>query len=180
MRFKMLLFVFVFASFSAKAQKKKITTFHRMLILNEKNEMLVVKIKDKKVWVTPGLYQNTKQSIKQGIDSIASTYGMKVFDIELKAIYGVKNPSKKYYSTRNIFVMKTKSIHSKLPVILDKAEWISIEESEKFINIPYVNWFIQDVFKNPNVTRFGTVEKQLIEGKLTPKIVEEFYNFKKE
>ncbi|WP_146106863.1 hypothetical protein [Polaribacter porphyrae] len=177
MKFKIILLLFSFVSLSLKAQEKKVTTFHRMLILNEKNELLVVKIKNQNIWVTPGLYQNTKQSIQEGMDSIAKTYGIKVSNIELRGIYGVKAPSKNYFSTRNLFVMKTKSKHSKLPEIIDKAEWVSIKESEKFINIPYVNWFIQDVFHNPKTIRFGTVEKQLIEGKLTSKIVEQFYNF---
>lgn len=180
MKLKVILLLFVFLSLSLKAQENKMTTFQRMLILNDEEKMMVVKIKDKDFWVTPGLYQNTKQTIKEGIDSIAETYGLQVFDIAFRAMYGLSTPTKNAYSTRNMFVMKVKTNHTKIPAILDKVEWLTIDEAMQRINIPHINFFIKDIFDNQNSIRFGTVEKQMIDGKLTPIIVEEFYSFKKE
>jgi hypothetical protein len=174
-----LLFFIAFIGLNLKAQEPKITTFHRMLILNENGKMLVVKIKNKDIWVTPGLYQNTTQSIKQGLDSTAKTYGLNIVDVKLRGIYGLKKPSQNYYSTRNIFVMKTNSTHTKLPEILDNAKWLPIDEVLKLINIPHINIFIKDVFKFPNKLRFGTVESQKIDGKMVPEIIEEFYSLQK-
>lgn len=167
-------------NFTVKAQESKITTFHRMLILNKENKLLVVKIKNKDVWVTPGLYQNSKQSIKQGIDSIAATYKIKVFNVELRGVYGLKNPSQHYYSTRHIFVMRTNSMDVFLPEIIEKALWLDVNEAVKKINIPHINDFIKDVFMYPNTIRYGTVERFESNGKLESKISEKFYSTKKD
>lgn len=176
MKIKYLIVFVAFIHLSIKAQEKKITTFHRMLIINSEQKMLVVKIKNKDVWVTPGLYQNSKQSIKQGLDSIAETYGLKIYDIKFKGMYGLKDASKNYFSTRNIFVIKTDSNHSKLPEILDNALWLNVDEVIECINIPHINFFIEDVFKHRNSIRFGTVEKFKVAGKSIIKITEEFYS----
>lgn len=167
--------IIAFISISVKAQESKITTFHRMLILNKENKVLVVKIKNKDFWVTPGLYQNSKQSIKQGIDSIAATYGIKVSEIVLRGIYGLKNPSQNYFSTRNIFVMKTNATDLILPEIIGKVLWLDVSDAVKRINIPHINDFIIDVFKFPNNVRSGTIERFENNGKLESRIIEEFY-----
>ena len=103
---KIILILFIaFTTISVNAQESKVTTFHRMLILNKENKLMVVKIKNKDFWVTPGLYQNSKQTIKQGIDSVASTYGIKVYNLKLRGVYGLKNSTQNYFSTRNVFAM---------------------------------------------------------------------------
>ena len=179
---KKLLFVLLIACVNkpVKAQESEVTTFHRMIILNKENKILVVKIKNKDIWVTPGLYQNSKQSVKQGIDSIASTYGIKVFDISLRGMYGLKTPSENYYSTRNIFVMKTNDTDLILPEIIGEVLWLAIDEVKKQITFPHINYFIEDVFKFPNELRFGTVERLESNGKLVSKISEAFYSTKKD
>ena len=179
MKKKLLVLLIAVISISAKSQESKVTTFHRMLVLNEEHKLLVVKIKNKEVWVTPGLYQNSKQSIKQGIDSIASTYEIKVFDMELRGMYGLKNPSQNYYSTRNMFVMKTDSEDMLLPEIIGEALWLDIDEAVEQINIPHINDFIKDVFLFPNHVRSGTIERYESNGKLIPKVTEKFYSLKK-
>lgn len=176
---KILLVLFIaFMSVSVKAQESEVTTFHRMLILNKENKLLVVKIKNKDIWVTPGLYQNSKQTIKQGIDSIASTYGIKVFDVSLRGMYGLKTPSKNYYSTRNIFVMKTDSKDLLLPEIIGEVLWLDIDEAVKRISFPHINDFIKDVFMFPNAIRLGTIERVKSNGKLISNISEQFYSSK--
>ncbi len=178
MKEMLLVLLIVFMGISVKAQESIVTTFHRMLVFNKENKLLVVKIKDKKLWVTPGLYQNSKQTIKQGIDSIASTYNIKVFDVELRGMYGLKNPSQNYYSTRNIFVMKTDSVDVLLPNIIGEAVWLDVNEAVERISIPHIQFFINDVLIYPNDIRYGTVERFESNGKLKSKISEKFYSRK--
>lgn len=179
MKNTLLILLIVFIGIPAKAQESKVTTFHRMLVLNKENKLLVVKIKDKDIWVTPGFYQNSKQSLKQGLDSIASTYEMNVFDIELRGMYGLINPAQNYYSTRNMFVMKTDAEDLILPDIIGEAIWLDINEAIKRISFPHINYYIKDVFMFPNTMRYGTVERFMSNGKLESKISEEFYGTKK-
>lgn len=179
MKKKLLVLLIAFISINAKAQESKITTFHRMLIFNKENKLLVVKIKNKDFWVTPGLYQNSKQTIKQGIESIASTYGIKVSNIELRGIYGLITPLQNYYSTRNIFVMKTNATDVLLPKVVDEILWLDVNEAVKQINISHINDFIRDVYLFPNDIRSGAVERLERNGKLVSEISEKFYSLKK-
>ena len=165
-----------FVSISINAQESNVTTFHRMLVLNKENKLLVVKIKNKDLWVTPGLYQNSNQSIKQGIDSIAATYGMKIHDTQLRGMYGLKNTSQKYYSTRNMFIVKTTSKIVKLPKIISEVKWLSLNEAYKLISFSHINDFIKDVFMHPNNVRSGAIERFNSNGKHTSRVLENFYN----
>ncbi len=160
---------------SIYSQKCDISTFHRMLILNQKNEILVVKFKNKNLWVTPGVYQNNSQTIKQGLDSIASTYGIEISSFELRGIYGLKSTSKKEFFIRNMFVLKTTNRITKMPGNIDKVEWISIKELASIISFPHISVFISDVFKFPNAIRTGTIERI---NRTEFKIIEPFYNLK--
>lgn len=175
----LLVLLVAFMCISAKAQESKVTTFHRMLVLNKENKLLVVKIKNKDIWVTPGLYQNSKQTLKQGIDSIASTYSIKVFDVELRGMYGLINPAQNYYSTRNMFVMKMDTKDLILPEIIGEVLWLDVDEAIELISFPHINDFIKDVFMFPDVMRYGTVERFMSNGKLESKISEAFYGKKK-
>ncbi|PHV04072.1 hypothetical protein CSQ96_27910 [Janthinobacterium sp. BJB412] len=63
----------------------KTSTFHRLLLLNEKNELMVVKIKNSNRWVTPGWYQDDRLTIAQGLDELAAGYGVKIATPKLRA-----------------------------------------------------------------------------------------------
>jgi hypothetical protein len=166
-----------FVSVSTKAQESKVTTFHRMLILNKENKLLVIKFNNKELWVTPGLYQNSKQTIKQGIDSIAATYGITIYDMQLRGVYGLKNTSQKYYSTRNMFIMKTDSKVVKLPKIIGEIKWLSLNEANKLISFPHINSFIKDVFMHPKNVRSGVIERfNNNKDKQASRVLENFYN----
>ena len=51
--------IFLFHSVNAQVEKDK-AIFHRLLILNSQNELMVVNIENTDFWVTPGLYQTKK------------------------------------------------------------------------------------------------------------------------
>ena len=173
----LIIFLVVLSSGLISAQENiGATTFHRMLIFNEKQELLVVKLKNHDLWVTPGLYQSHKQTLKQGIDSIASTYGMKTSNIQLRGIYGLINPAKSTFSTRNIFTMRLKSELKYLPDIIEDFRWVSLNQADKLINIPHINEFIKDIIDNPDNVRSGTVEIKVIEIRRTHQIIEKFYS----
>lgn len=172
----LLVLLIVFVSVSTKAQENKVTTFHRMLILNKENKLLVIKFNNKELWVTPGLYQNNKQTIKQGVDSIAATYGITIYDMQLRGVYGLKNISQKYYSTRNMLIMKTDSKIVKLPEIVGEVKWLSLNEANKLISFPHINDFIKDVFMHPKNVRSGAIERFMSKGKQASRVLENFYN----
>ncbi len=60
------------------------------IIYNAENELMLVKIKDTDVWVTPGFYQDSTQFIKEGLHDIASTYGLKISNPELSGVFSIR------------------------------------------------------------------------------------------
>lgn len=162
-------------SFCFAQEKLKTSIFHRMLIQNKNNEILVVKLKNKNFWVTPGLYHNGRQTVQQGIDSIAKTYGITVEKIKLQAKYGLQIPGKKSFSTRNMYTMRTTSNVTQLPKIIGQYKWLSIDEAVQTINIPHINDFIKDVFSHPDKIRGGIAEMTTKNDDRYSKIVQDFY-----
>ena len=88
---KIIAIVFIVLCHSAIAQvQNDISIFHRLLLFNSKDELMVVKIENTDFWVTPGLYQTKEQTIKNGLDSIASIYGIQIKNLKLKGTFILK------------------------------------------------------------------------------------------
>ena len=58
--------------------------FHRLLLLNDKQELLVVKIKNTDFWVTPGLYATSDEPTEQKLHEQAAEYGLSLSELDLK------------------------------------------------------------------------------------------------
>ena len=88
------------------AQKNgNVSIFHRLIISNSNNEIMMVKIKNTDVWVTPGFYQDSVQFIKEGLHDIAATYGMKISNPKLKGAFSMRREigEKREMLLRNIY-----------------------------------------------------------------------------
>ena len=81
--------LFLFQTISAQVDNN-VSIFHRVLVMNSNNELLVVKIKNTDFWVTPGFYQTKEQSIKKEIIKTSESYGLKISDQKLKGVFLLK------------------------------------------------------------------------------------------
>ena len=101
--------------------QEEITTFHRLLIFNGDEEMMVVKIKDTDIWVTPGHYQIPEQSPRAGMDSIAATYGMTIESVALRGQFMLTKKGSSSTRLRNIYVARDGGRESQLPDVIDEC-----------------------------------------------------------
>ncbi|UQD56915.1 NUDIX hydrolase [Flavobacterium sp. K5-23] len=156
--------------------EKEIAVFNRLLILNSENELLVVKIQNTDTWVTPGFYQ-TKQTIRQGLDSIATTYGLKIEVPELKGIFHLKRDinGELSNSIRNIYTAKTKDRELKMPKGIDNAKWLPINKAVELITFPHINIQIGQIMNNPDKIWGGSLSQFKENGNWKTKILQEFY-----
>ncbi len=156
---------------------KSISIFHRLLIYNADDELMVVKIENADFWVTPGMYQNEKQSIRQGLDSIASTYGITIESFELKGLFILKREinSENSTSLRNVYIAKVKEITPKTPQGIHKVEWLTHQEAMEKINLPHITAMIQQIKENPESIWAGTLLQYREESNWKCKIIEDFY-----
>ena len=138
---------------------------------------MVVKIENTDFWVTPGLYQNNRQFIKQGLDSIANSYGIKISTPELKGVFTLKREvnQKSSISIRNVFRVELISGTLKNPVGVEEIKWLSIDEALKQITFPHINHMIKQVVQNPEILWGGSILQYKEGDKFKSKILEEFY-----
>ena len=174
--FTLVIFMLLASINSFGQVEKEISVFNRLLILNSENELLVVKIENADMWVTPGFYQ-TKQTIRQGLDSIASTYGLKIEMPELKGIFLLKRDinGELSTSTRNIYTAKTKDRELKKPKGIEDAKWLPVNKAVEQITFPHINAMIEQIMNNPKKVWGGYLSQFKDNGQWKTKIVQDFY-----
>lgn len=172
-----LILIFSFFQLISAQSENDISTFHRLLILNSNNELMVVKIQDANFWVTPGFYQNSNQTIKQGLDSIASTYGLKTESPQLKGIFLLQREVNGMESTsvRNIYIMKVKERQLKKPTGISEIKWLSPTKAIEIISFPHINAMIEQIVKYPNQVWGGTLLQYKQNDTWKAKVIEAFY-----
>lgn len=169
--------LFLFQTISAQVDNN-VSIFHRVLVLNSNNELMVVKIKDTDFWVTPGFYQTKEQSIKKEIIKTSESYGLKISDQKLKGVFLLKreNDGKKSTSLRNVFIVKMKSGKIKLPKGIEDIKWLPVNKAVELISFPHINLMIERIMKNNDKTWGGTLLQFKENGKWKVRVLEEFYS----
>jgi hypothetical protein len=142
----------------------KVTTFHRLIIQNQNDQVMVVKIKDRDFWVTPGCYQNNSTKLNEGMNANAAEYGLTISPVELRALFTLRDEKDDSVSTRNIFVAYTEGNHSKMPSYIDEIRWLSVEESIKLMTFPQISFALEQIFENPDQIMGGSLQLKKVNG----------------
>jgi len=154
-----------------------IPIFHRLLIYNADDQLMVVKIENADFWVTPGLYQNKHQTIRQGLDSITSSYGLTIDSLALKGHFILKRQINKEQSTslRNVYVAKVKEVQHKTPQGIEKIEWLTHKEAIERITFPHIVAMFQQVHQYPDHIWGGSLLQYREDDQWQSRIIEPFY-----
>ncbi len=177
---KIILILFTFAlHLQTTFAQQPDPTFHRLLIMNQSDELMIVKIKNSNVWVTPGLYQTHNQTIKEGLDSIASTYGITLTNMELKGVFTLQQKATGVMAIKNYFVTKVDGWGKYYPDILEEVRWLPLKEAYKLLSFPHINLFTKQVMAEPDVLWGGTVLKYKEGKENRGEIIEDFYSLSK-
>lgn len=154
---------------------KDATIFHRLLIFNSKQELMVVKVKNSEFWVTPGIYQNNHQLIREGLDSLASTYGITITRPTLRGIFTLKSELDSSISIRNIFVSQMNGGIIKNPEIIEEVRWLPVNKAMEIITFPHINLIINQVTQYPNDVWGGSLSMYKEGKEYKSRILEKFY-----
>ncbi len=170
-------FMLLFSLNSFGQVEKEVSIFNRLLILNSKNELLVVKIENADLWVTPGYYKNNNQTIKKSLDSLSATYGIKIESPELKGVFLLKRDLNGEISTsiRNIYTAKTKNSEFKKPKGIEEIKWLPVDKALKQITFPHINVMIEKIMNDPNKIWGGSLSQFKENENWKTKILQEFY-----
>lgn len=137
-------------------QTANTSTFHRLLIFNEKSELMLVRIKDSDRWVTPGWYQDEKLTIRQGLEQLAESYGVKISSPVLKGVFTLKDGQSRVISTRLIYSTKITSGKLEAPALIGEIKWLPVQEAAEVITYPHISAQFMQITKHPNTVWGGT------------------------
>jgi hypothetical protein len=173
---KKLLLLIMLISQSIFAQElAKPSTFHRLLVFNDNNELMIVKVKNSNRWVTPGWYQDHNLTIQAGLDELAASYGLKITTPTLKGVFTLKTAQNNELSTRLVYTTKMKSGELKAPEMIEEIRWLSTKDAMKLITFAHINMQIDQLMKFPGTIWGGSQLMYQQDGVYKAKFIEPFY-----
>lgn len=176
---RILLLITLLFAFPLFAQEnEKISEFHRLLIFNTNNQLMVAKIKNTDFWVTPGLYSQSKDFTNENLHKLASEYGLTVTQPNLRGVFLLKNQKTNAKSNRYFFNVKVNGGELKAPDNIEAIKWLPINEAMKVITFPHINMLIKQIMEYPEAVWGGTVLRYKEGDKLKSKMTKDFYHLK--
>jgi len=156
-------------------ETEKPSTFHRLLIFNNQNELLVVRVKNSNRWVTPGWYQDNSLTIKDGLDALARSYGIAVTVPTLRGVFTLRSDQNQQISTRLVYSTKFAGGKIKMPDIIDEIRWLSVSKAMEIMTFPHINAQLDQLTKFPDSIWGGSQLMYQEDGVYKVKIIEGFY-----
>jgi len=176
---RILLLLTLFLTFESLAQdNNKISEFHRLLIFNENNQLMVVKIKNTDFWVTPGLYNQNKELTNENLHSLAAEYGLNITQPNLRGLFVLKNNKTTTVSKRYFYTVKVNGGEIKTPNNIETIKWLPIDEAMSMITFPHINMLIKQIVDNPEIVWAGTVLRYKEGNQLKSTMTQSFYPLK--
>jgi hypothetical protein len=169
--------IITFSSFAKEAEK--ISDFHRLLAFNDKQQLMVVKIKNTDFWVTPGLYNKYGELAIKELHQQAAEYGLTITPPELRGVFtlNIKNTNKQ--SIRYFYRATVKKGEVKLPETIEQIKWLSIDEAMQLITFPHIKILIKQIMNHPDGIWAGSIMRYQEDGKLKAKMTEDFFSFQR-
>ncbi|SKA48381.1 hypothetical protein SAMN04488128_1124 [Chitinophaga eiseniae] len=117
-----------------KAVKADNYTILRLLMINQQEEILLVKYKTG--WLTPSLRYNENQSIKGALDSLAREFGYEITVPQLRAMVTFQFDFKPVVSIRTHYAAHVSGGKLKSPKDVAEVKWVSRKEAETLMSLP--------------------------------------------
>lgn len=169
-----LIFMLLVSSLLAAQTAPRPSIFHRLLIFNEKNELLIIKIKSARRWVTPGWYQDDRQTVREGLDGEAASYGVRITPPELHGVFTLKRPEHET-SIRLIYTASLKGGTFKAPDSVEEVKWLPVPKALETLSFPHISAQIDHITKQPGTVWGGAQLMTLENGVYGQKTLEAFY-----
>jgi len=148
-------------------------TVMRLIILNDRGEMLLGSEQD--VWAQPSLVFESRQFLKENLDSLAAEYGIKIDSPKLHGYFSFKYEYHPYATMRSYFVANHVSGDIKNPERYDELEWMPIAEAIDKITVPAIKQITKQIIDYPNTLWGGSLMVSR-DGKAHPTVpTEPFY-----
>ena len=148
-------------------------TMQRLIIVNEKNQMLMCR--EDYVWATPAVLYSKREFLKESLDNLASTYGIKITTPELRGYFSYKYDYHPYSTLRSYYVARYVSGEIKIPDGMDEAKWVTIPEAIELNTVISIKQITKQIMNFPNTIWGGSFMVSRTEKGHPTKQVEAFY-----
>ncbi len=148
-------------------------TINRLIIINNKNEILMMK--EQWVWAPPSFLYNKQQFVKEGLDSLANAYGVKITRPKLHGQFSFKYDYQPYATLRNYYVANYVGGEIKVPKGDDKVQWMPSSEAIAINTVTAIKQITEQIINYPNVVWGGSFLVSQEGDDHPTKMVEEFY-----
>jgi hypothetical protein len=159
-------------------ENKKTPEFHRLIITNDKNQLLVVKIKDKDFWVTQGMYDSQEKVTNKDLHKLAADYGLTITEPKLRGKFILKRNANT--SIRHFYTAITTSGSVKLPDNIDGAEWLPLYDAVEKITFPHIGLMLSKIMDGSNTVYSGSVLRYKEGKEFKAKVTKPFFTEQKQ
>ncbi len=164
-----------FLGLSAACAADNVSSFHRILLLNDRQELMMVRIEGRDFWVTPGWYQDSSLSAKQGLEKLVSSHGLAMTAPELRGSFTLRTEGKDGLSVRHFHVAYLTGGTEKLPEGIAEIKWLPFEQALEIMTFDHISMLARQVVENPGAVWGGSVERYGEDFARQARVTEEFY-----
>ncbi|MEM9929934.1 MAG: hypothetical protein AAF840_08960 [Bacteroidota bacterium] len=129
-------------------------TVHRLLIINDQNEMLMMR--EQHVWAPPSHLFDQRQYIREGLDSLAAAYGVTISTPQLRGQFSFKYDYHPYATIRNYYVARYESGTLQIPPGEDEAQWVPVPEAIARNSVTAIKQICDQIVSNPDAVWGGS------------------------
>ncbi|MEM1359139.1 MAG: hypothetical protein AAGF89_13110 [Bacteroidota bacterium] len=148
-------------------------TLQRLIILNDQQEMLMSR--EDSVWAMPFLLYQDRQHVKEGLDSVANSYGLTITEVELRGQFSYHYDYHPYASLRNYYFARYVSGTLKITEPVAEAKWLPIPEAIERNSITSIKEITRQIMNYPDVVWGGSFMVREEGDEHPTEMVEEFY-----
>ncbi|BDX04817.1 hypothetical protein [Planctobacterium marinum] len=163
----------LFVSIAAHANE---TAFYRLNIVNDHNQLLVLKIKDRDLWVTPGFYKTPEQFEISQLYDLAADYGLTVSTPKLNGEFDVSMAPDKPFQKRIFYSAMANGKLQRTPDYIESWQWLAWPEALAQIkpSLPHLALLLNQTQQFPEQVWHVRLQRELHDGKPTLTILEDF------
>jgi hypothetical protein len=158
-------------------------TIQRLIVYNNDGEILLEKHKNG--WMTPALRHNSKVTINESLEALASEFGLQISKPKLAGIFLFLSEYKTQASFRQHYVCSVVDGDFKIPEGKPDAKWFAPHKAIEIMSLPETKliFAVRDMTKQvldyPHIIWGGSFTLWKIDGKTQYKINENFYPISK-
>ena len=162
-------------------QPGEFAVFNRLVVLDADCRVLLVRVAEAGVWVTPGYYQAGAEPTRECLRELAQSYGLEISAPELRGTFWLQRelPRDSSVSLRKVFGARLvsgrdspassgdsaspgalRSIGVDLPEGIDSLAWLSPTEAVAQLSFPHIGVMLERVATSPDTLWGGSLAQR--------------------